>query len=246
MNAPTALRDALGGDLPALWLTLALAGCASTVPSDPTTAPAQVIRALGIRQFQTRQESDPVFGLQGLKAHLEPAIERCRTSGGDLQVLKRTQVSFAARANALRAQQTELTLPQRLACRNSTGFLWGASLAYTRTTFFPSQWTGDLTYYADVQSTFASAEQLNLTEERGAANLAAAQHQRELCAEKRSANTALLRTKPEIGMQVAYGTIIDLRPPLALVQYDPLGRQLKGRDQEWVQVSSLSTGSDCP
>lgn len=240
MNASTAWRRLLGRGFPSLLLSLVFAGCASTTLSTPSAEPAQLIRGLRVKQFQARQDSDPVFGLEGLKVHLEPALQKCRASGGDLQVLKRTQVSFAARPNALGAQQAQLILPERLACRNSTGFLWGASLAYTQTSFFPSQWTGDVTYYADIQASFASVEQLSLTEERGV------DRQSALCAQRRSAYTNLLRTKPEIGMQVAFGTIIDLRPPMALLQYDPLGQQMKGRDQEWVQVSSLSAGSDCP
>jgi hypothetical protein len=47
-------------------------------------------------------------------------------------------------------------------------------------------------------------------------------------------------------MTVAFGTIVDLRPPLALIQYDAFGRQMKGREQDWVQISTLSAGSDCP
>jgi len=31
-------------------------------------------------------------------------------------------------------------MPQRLACRNSAGTLWGAAIRYNETTFFPSAW----------------------------------------------------------------------------------------------------------
>ena len=62
----------------------------------------------------------------------------------------------------------------------------------------------------------------------------------------RQAYTERVRAKLTVGMNVAFGTITDLKPPLALIQYDAFGRQMKGRDQEWVQISSLSAGSDCP
>ena len=66
------------------------------------------------------------------------------------------------------------------------------------------------------------------------------------CSAMRQAYNERLRASPAIGMTVAFGTVIDLRPPLALIQYEAFGRQMKGREQDWVQISSLSAGSDCP
>ena len=48
------------------------------------------------------------------------------------------------------------------------------------------------------------------------------------------------------GMKVKFGVIIEVRQPMVLVQYDALGKQVKGRDQEWVQASTLGLGSTCP
>lgn len=53
--------------------------------------------------------------------------------------------------------------------------------------------------------------------------------------------TRRLRTAPKIGDQTIEGIIIDLRPPLALIQYNATQRQIFGKPQsEWVQISSLT------
>jgi hypothetical protein len=52
--------------------------------------------------------------------------------------------------------------------------------------------------------------------------------------------TRRLRAEPKIGDKTNQGIIIDLRPPLALIQYDAMQRQMFGKpQQEWVPISSL-------
>lgn len=54
-------------------------------------------------------------------------------------------------------------------------------------------------------------------------------------------DTRRLRTDPKIGDRTSQGIIIELRPPLALIQYSETQRQIFGKPQsEWVQISSLT------
>jgi len=46
--------------------------------------------------------------------------------------------------------------------------------------------------------------------------------------------------RPQVGMKVQYGVIIDVRFPLVLVQFDEFGRRMKSRDQEWVACAIRS------
>lgn len=101
-------------------------------------------------------------------------------------------------------------------------------------------------YYANMQLGFLPGAQLELTEAGSASNREATRKQSAECSTLRQAYTERLRASPAIGMNVAFGTIVDLRPPVALIQYDAFGRQIRGREQDWVQISSLSAGSDCP
>ena len=78
-------------------------------------------------------------------------------------------------------------------------------------------------YYSIMQFGFVPGKQLELTQ----ASME--------CSALRQAYTERLRASPSIGMDVAFGTIIDLRPPLALIQYNAFGRQIKGQEQDWVQ-----------
>lgn len=181
-----------------------------------------------------------------LKTHLQPALDRCRADGGSIEVLGRSMVQFAPRVESSGRSEAQLLLPSKLACRANSTFAWGADVRYAETKFFPSQWAGEMYYYATVQLGFVSGMQLELTEASSASNREAARKQSAECTSLRQAYTERLRAAPAVGMNVAFGTVIDLRPPLALIQYDAFGRQMKGRDQEWVQISTLSAGSDCP
>lgn len=57
--------------------------------------------------------------------------------------------------------------------------------------------------------------------------------------------TRRLRTRPQIGDRTSVGTVIELRPPLALVQYDRRYREVSGRPpSEWLRIDGLSAPSD--
>lgn len=225
-----------------------LCGCtAPTFPStDLTLSPKQILRALNARKLSARGDKDPLFGLTELKALLRPAIERCRAEGADIVVLGRSEIRFAAKPNGAGLRQAQLLLPSRLGCITSGVFLWGLDLEYAEPMFFPSQWAGDMYYYANMRLGFVSGTSLEQNEATSATNRDAAHTRNDECSARRIAYTQRLRADPQVGMVVAYGTIVDLRPPLALIQYSASGLQMKGRDQEWVQISSLSAGTECP
>ena len=59
--------------------------------------------------------------------------------------------------------------------------------------------------------------------------------------DRQAQETQRLRTSPKIGDVTLEGMIVDLRPPLALLQYNALQRQMFGKPQtEWVPISSLN------
>lgn len=226
-----------------------LLGCASQAlpPVDPTLPPEQIIRSLNARKVTTGADPDEMFGLAMIKAFLQPASDRCRSDGGHIEVLDSSYARFTARkfdksGHALIA----LLVPTKLACRLKSAASWGIEIRYAKTEFLASTLGGDLGYFAEMQLGFIPTTQPWLTGADGASNQEAARKRNAECSALRQAYTDRLRASPAIGMSVVYGTIIDLRPPLALIQYDELGRQMKNREQEWVQISTLSAGSDCP
>jgi hypothetical protein len=231
-----------------LGLPLFMHGCAAPAPAsvDPSRSPEQVLQSLNTRKLSTMSESDASFGLAGIKELMRPAIERCRLDGGDIAVLGRTEVRFAAKVSSSGLQPAQRVLPTRLACRNSANFLWGASVSYAEPTYFPSQWTGEVYYYANLRFGFVSGDSLERTEPGSAGNREIERRVSSECAARRQAYSQRVRASPQIGMEVAFGTIVELKPPLALVQYNSFGRQMKGRDQDWLRIDSLSAGSDCP
>jgi len=63
--------------------------------------------------------------------------------------------------------------------------------------------------------------------------------------ERRAAATGRLRQNPRIGDRTNLGTIIEVRPPLALLQYDDRYRAVSNRSaSEWVRIDTLSAPSD--
>lgn len=57
--------------------------------------------------------------------------------------------------------------------------------------------------------------------------------------------TRRLRTNPQVGDRTSVGVVIELRPPLALVQYDRRYREISGRPvSEWLRIDGLSAPSD--
>jgi hypothetical protein len=63
--------------------------------------------------------------------------------------------------------------------------------------------------------------------------------------DRRTAATSRLRQSPKIGDRTNVGTIIEVRPPLVLLQYDERYRALSGRPpSEWVRIETLTSSSE--
>ena len=235
--------------LAAAMAVATLVGCASRAlpPVDPTLQPEQIIKSLNGRKMTTRGDPDVMFGWVTIKAFMQPASVRCRSDGGQIEVLNRSYVRFPARDfDRSGRAQIDLLLPTKLECRLNSAASWGIDIGYAKTEFFTSTLGGDRFYLAEMQLGFVPSTRPGLTGADGASDLEAVRKRNAECSTLRQAYTERLRASPGIGMSVMYGTIIDLKPPLALIQYDGLGMQMKGRKQEWVPISTLSAGSDCP
>lgn len=63
--------------------------------------------------------------------------------------------------------------------------------------------------------------------------------------ERRAAATRKLQREPKVGDRTNLGTIIEVRPPLALLQYDERYRAVSNRPSlEWVRIDTLSAPSN--
>lgn len=61
----------------------------------------------------------------------------------------------------------------------------------------------------------------------------------------RAEATIRLRRQPHVGDRTTLGVVVEIRPPLALVQYDRRYREISGRPvSEWVPIESLSAPSE--
>lgn len=90
-----------------------------------------------------------------------------------------------------------------------------------------------------------AVEFTRLYEQREAERSAAAMKASQERESKRSTQTQRLRSDPRVGDRTGIGIIIELRGPLALIQYDERYRSLSGKPQtEWIRVETLTAPSD--
>lgn len=227
---------------------LCLAACttAPTRPPDPDVPIDKLVRAASEPKLHGT-ETHPIYGLAAVADQLHGLDRRCTASSGQLVVVRRVEVTFPSKdSNLFGGRQARLSLPEEIGCKAYAGNLWGARLSYASPRIFASSWTGDVHYYASLQVTFEPGRLLDAADPQSEANRSAALTENARCDARRAEYSVRLRTAPQVGMSVAFGTIIDLRPPLALVQYDRLGQQVKGLQQQWVEISTLSSGTNCP
>lgn len=226
-----------------------VAGCADAPAPviDRNLSPERVVQSLNGRALTARGDGDAVYGIAPIKEFLQPAIGRCAADGGALEMLARAEVRFAPKVQAgTGPQRAALHLPTKVGCRVNGTFAWGGTLAYDKPMFFVSSWAESTFYYVTTATVFVPGAQLEWTEPNSSSNMEASRKRNEECTALRQTFTERLRSRPEVGMTVGSGVIIDVKLPLVLVQYNVLGRQLKGRDEEWVPAASLAAGSECP
>jgi hypothetical protein len=223
---------------------LFLQGCvAGPAPPNPRSPAEVVARASGTKLS---------FGenvVPGLRFALAPVDGKCKQESGQLVADKTAAVSFVDR----RREQSNRTLqfPIRMVCKHDGSVVWGLDIELQSPKYLIGPSMGDgVFYYGEVRTTYVPpdviiAEQ-RVTEGREAANRSAMEAQRQECARLREAYRQRLISHPQPGMKVAYGMIVEVKGAIALVQYDASGRQIKGRDTEWIPVSTLGAGEDCP
>ena len=226
-----------------------LVGCSAPPPRpsvDPALSPEQVVRALSNRKLTARGTSNDQFGLESFKQFLLPLERRCQADGGQFFPLSPKEVSFSFRDANSNLREARVSMPQRLGCRDGASTLWGVAIRYDETKFFPSAWAEAIFFYATIPLAFEPGAAIDRSDPNNPMNMAARIKEADDCQPMREQYTKRIRSDPKVGMKVQYGVIIDVRFPLVLVQFDEFGRRIKGRDQEWVQASTLGPWTNCP
>lgn len=159
------------------------------------------------------------------------------------------QKSLSLKINAERAANGEWKPLESFACvkRASTSAFLGAmvvELQPTKGSSWPAgRYAGRLTYaffgQTQVDEFAATYERREIERTQ---RLEAAARERD---ERRTAATTRLRQSPRVGDRTSLGTIIEVRPPLALLQYDERYRAVSNRpSSEWVRIDTLSALSE--
>ena len=195
------------------------------------------------------------YGLDGLAYALQPLTHKCRQQGGQPVAGRKRDVIFLDRRKELRP--ITLGMTEIVVCTQGATALWGANIELIDPEYLVAKSIGSGTnYYAKVKTTFVPgtvvsvnrerAEQERIATEAAARSLAEARlAQLAQCQLRREEQTKVVQARPTVGTRVALGLIVEVKPPLVLVQYDEHGQMLRGRQQEWVPASTLKAADDC-
>lgn len=159
------------------------------------------------------------------------------------------QKSLSLKTNAEQAASGEWKPLESFACveRTSTSAFLGAmvvELQPAKGSSWPTgRYAGRLTYaffrQAQVDEFSATYERLEIERTQ---RQKAASRERE---DRRAAATERLRQSPKVGDRTNVGTIIEVRAPLVLLQYDERYRALSSRPaSEWVRIETLTSPSE--
>lgn len=234
-----------------------LFGCAAGPDTTATLSPEEVVARMSGRSMAT---NDTVtfgvgYGLDGLAYALQPLTHKCRQQQGQPVTGRKRNVIFQDRRKELRP--ITLGLTETVACYQGATALWAANIELIDPEYLVAKSIGTgINYYAKVKTTFVPGAVVNANRERAEQERIAAEASSKTQAEARQAQLAQCRlrreeqsraiqTRPTVGMRVALGLIVEVKPPLVLLQYDEHGQMLRGRQQEWVPASTLKAVDDC-
>lgn len=235
-----------------------LSACAVGTNAPDSRTAAEVVSQTSGRSMAANDTVTPGsgFGLDGLAYVLLPLTQKCHQQQAQLLTGRKREVFFQDRRKERRP--TSLALTEIVVCSQGPNVLWGANVELVEPEYLIAQSFGSgINYYAKVRTTFVPAAVIVANREAAERSRAAAEAARKRdsearleqlaeCRRQREASSKLLQANPQPGMRVDLGLIVEVKHPLALVQYDRNGQALKGRQQEWVPVSALKAAEDCP
>ena len=236
---------------------LLLLGCAAGPDTTASQSPEEVVARTSGRSMAA---NDTVsfgagYGLDGLAYALQPLTHKCRLQQGQPVTGRKRDVIFQDRRKELRPITLKLT--EIVACYQGATALWGANIELIDPEYLIAKSIGSgVNYYAKVKTTFIPGSVVTANRERaeqeriaaevaGKAQAEARQAQLAQCRLRREEQTKIVQANPAVGMRVALGLIVEVKPPLVLLQYDEHGQMLRGRQQEWVPASTLKAADNC-
>ena len=239
-------------------VVLLVSGCAVGTDSLNALTPEQTASQMSGRSMAANDTITPGsgFGLDGLAYALSQLTQKCHQQQAQLLTGRKRDVTFHDRRKELRP--ISLAVTEIVICSQGTTALWGVNVELVEPEFLVAKAFGSgINYYAKVRTTFVpgaviTANREGIERSRIAAETArradevARQDQLAECRRREEELSKSLQAKPQVGMRVALGLIVEVKHPLALIQYDGNGQALRGRQQEWVLVSTLRAREDCP
>ena len=265
MTEPLASRSQKPSQLPkfgvhasvAIATALLLSSCAVVPDAPDPRTPEQVIAQTSGRSMASSDTVSPGsgFGLDGLGYAVAPITQKCHQQQAQLLTGRKREVIFQDRRR--QSRPITLSLTEIVICSKGSTPLWGANVDLVDTEYLVAQSIGTgINYYAKVRTTFVSGEAILANREaversRVASEASLKEHSEARlarlaeCRRQREEYSKEIRTNPRPGTKVTNGLVVEVKLPLALIQYDRNGQALTGRQQEWVPVSTLRAADDC-
>lgn len=217
---------------------------AQAAPSSEPVAPDELVQRASGREFSVNNQPRA-----GMDAALAPVAKGCTQLGGSLVPDREMPITFLPYRGA--TAPIKASLPTRMVCRAAGKDTWGLDIRIDNPHYVLPVAVGTSTaYFGKLVTSFVNGDQLEAEATLRATLRAIDQQAQEAharaCAAQRDAFVQRVRANPTIGTRVAQGMIIDIRGPIALIQYDDAARALNRREQAWVQISTLEPAEACP
>lgn len=217
-------------------------GLAPAIAAEPGPDSVQVLVASlsghPFRAFRSPQKA--------LMAPVQALRARCEASEpgpGSLQAAATALVFRDRVGNTGLVESTSVT--DFLVCRVQGQVAWGVVMAVEAPELFSSGNGTPATYRGTVQLTYLDAGAAQAEVEQRTQQAQQRQAQRLACLAQEAHARQALRTQPQTGQDTALGRVVDVRPPLVLVQFNPLERARRQQDQAWLRAEELDVVQGC-
>jgi hypothetical protein len=221
--------------VPTVVLAFASSGCAAQSRDAQALSPEQLASSINGSRILVNQHIEPLLWSLGQR------VERTCSEGQGTTSSRAHVIAFVNQRNP--DSLVFKSVPAEFVCSVNGHPAWGMSVNVERPQFVTNGSWG--TNYSGTYANYESSEQV--AARRGERDTAAQDLQ-----EGKLQCTSDLVVKEEIaiaplrvGSPTPLGTVIDIKGPLALVQYGEAQRRIRGRDQEWVALRILITQMNC-
>jgi hypothetical protein len=213
-------------------------GCATRPPVPMERSVASLVDWYNERPF-IKMHSDPTPPLFSRASSL---LQKCEADSGTLDVTPEDAVFRDRKPTGFtqKAMYMEFML-----CHRAEKPVWAVAMSVTKTELQQGVTATGIDFFGEIRLRYFDAQQAVQEVATRAEAKARKEEKQWACVRKEIDLREQLRGHPQAGLVASVGTVVEVRMPMVLVQYNALERGRLKRDQEWVRAETLDVDRDC-